>query len=352
MAHGSRSLSLIMDAFIQAMFDESVLESAAARYGVPNGALRLLGGFQSYIYEFEHQGQARILRISHTAHRSIAQVHGEAAWINYLVDRGIPAARVVPAPDGALVQMLPAREGAFIAAAFERAPGTRVSHDALGPALYRQMGILMGRMHVLTQDYVPPTLAYRRPTWHDQAAGFAARCLPDSEQVAIDKFDAELAYLQTLPTERESYGLAHTDVHLGNIHIHDGQLTLFDFDDCQYTWFVDDIAIALFYATLSAKNDQERLALAQSFLPPFLEGYYQAHWLAPKWFAQIPHFLKVREIGVYAAIHAHCGGNIDALDPFGQQYVKEHKPRIENDVPCMELDFESVARSYAIRPKS
>jgi amicoumacin kinase len=234
-----------MNTFIQAMFDESVLDAAAARYGVATSALWLLGGFQSYVYEFEYQGQARILRISHTSHRSVAQVHGEAAWINYLADRGIPAARVLPAPDGTLVQKLTAREGAFIATAFERAPGTRVSHEALGPALYRQMGILMGRMHVLTQDYVPPTPAYRRPTWYDQAAGFAARCLPDSEQVAIDTFDAELAHLQTLPTERDSYGLAHTDVHLGNLHIHDGQLTLFDFDDCQYTWFMDDIAIAL-----------------------------------------------------------------------------------------------------------
>jgi Ser/Thr protein kinase RdoA (MazF antagonist) len=43
----------------------------------------------------------------------------------------------------------------------------------------------------------------------------------------------------------DDYGLVHGDLNPTNFHVNDNQITLFDFDDCAYKWFINDIAIAL-----------------------------------------------------------------------------------------------------------
>jgi Ser/Thr protein kinase RdoA (MazF antagonist) len=206
------------------------------------------------------------------------------------------------------------------------------------------MGQIMGRMHALTRNYTPSSPAIKRREWYEESSGFAEQCLPPSEQDAIDRFNASGAYLRTLPAPPDAYGLVHTDFHAGNFFLCNGQITLFDFDDCQYSWFVDDIAMAIFYAVLGGHTDEERLARARAFVLPFLQGYYQENWLDPSWFAHIPHFFKVREIGVYAAIHAHCGGDLDKLDEGGRIYLLERRDRIARDVPYLDLDLEAIAR--------
>lgn len=34
---------------------------------------------------------------------------------------------------------------------------------------------------------------------------------------------------------------------MGNFLVSDKEINIFDFDECQYSWFVEDIAIQLFY---------------------------------------------------------------------------------------------------------
>jgi len=56
----------------------------------------------------------------------------------------------------------------------------------------------------------------------------------------------------------ESYGLVHCDVNPTNFYVNDGQITLFDFDDCAYNWFINDIAVALpMYSDLFAEEGWE-----------------------------------------------------------------------------------------------
>jgi Ser/Thr protein kinase RdoA (MazF antagonist) len=132
------------------------------------------------------------------------------------------------------------------------------------------------------------------------------------------------------------YGLIHQDAHGGNLLVDsDGALTLFDFDDCGYSWFANEIAIVLFY-TLTGEPDP--LDVLRRFLPPFLDGYRSASPLDDAWLAEIPAFLKLRELELYAVMHRDF--DVTAIDdPWCADFMRGRKARIENDTPFLDFDF-------------
>ena len=111
-----------MDQMIRDRFTPAILDAARERYGIAPDAIRLLDGFESHILEFEREGGAFILRLSHSSRRTPQLILGEMDWINYLWAGGAGVARALPSPRGELVE--PIDDGAggrFLAAAFVKA---------------------------------------------------------------------------------------------------------------------------------------------------------------------------------------------------------------------------------------
>jgi len=119
-----------------------------------------------------------------------------------------------------------------------------------------------------------------------------------------------------------------------------GSITLFDFDDCAYSWLICDIAIVLFHAT-AAREDRE--GFTAGFMPPFLTGYSRENRLDARWLEHLPDFLKLREIDVYAVIHRSL--DVENLDDWWcERFMDGRKERIERDTPVIDFDFEALAR--------
>ena len=197
-------------------------------------------------------------------------------------------------------------------------------------------GEVLGRIHRLTKSYVPSKPAWRRPEWDTPANMNTANLLPASETAAQAKFQDLMDYLQILPKDGNSYGLIHQDAHGGNFFVHNGQITLFDFDDCVYSWFIYDIAMVLFYAALGA-ND--KATYTQDFMRNFLRGYSQENFLDPKWLREMPYFLKLREIDLFGLIqHDFDMENLD--DPWCVSYMKGRKELIDQDIPFIDFDWD------------
>jgi Ser/Thr protein kinase RdoA (MazF antagonist) len=165
---------------------------------------------------------------------------------------------------------------------------------------------------------------------------FVRRYLPASETVARDKYQAQLDHVYTLARDNASYGLIHQDAHGSNLLVDEaGVITLFDFDECAYSWFINDIAIVLFYIVMDA---QDWPAFTRGFMTHFLRGYRQAHRLDPRWLKEIPCFLKLREIELYAAMHRDFDvSNIE--NAWCARFMRDRKYKIEHDVPFIDFDF-------------
>jgi Ser/Thr protein kinase RdoA (MazF antagonist) len=163
--------------------------------------------------------------------------------------------------------------------------------------------------------------------------------LPDSEALVAQRYVELKTYLDQLPKPNESYGLIHFDAHMGNMFVDErGVITLFDFDDCNYSWFINDIAIVLFYIALGV---EDQAAFTRKFMTNFLRGYSLENELDHAWLGEIPSFLKLREIDLYAIIHRSF--DVENIDhPWVAMYMKDRKELIENGIPFIDFDFTTL----------
>ncbi|HNS03157.1 MAG TPA: phosphotransferase [Anaerolineae bacterium] len=329
-----------MDRLIKDRYNDTILQEAMRRYAITDDQIRPLDAFESFIYEFERDAHAYILRIGHSLRRSESLILGEVDWINYLADGGVSVARAIPSEASKLVELIEDQSGgAFIATAFVKAQG-QAPWDLWTPQLYETYGETIGRMHTLSKSYQPGQVAWQRPDWDHEMFEFVERYLPESESIAKKKYKDLCAHVNTLARDRESYGLTHQDAHGSNLFVDArGQITLFDFDECAYNWFINDIAVVLFYIVQGAEDGR---AFTQEFMEHFLRGYGQACRLDSSWLKEIPSFLKLREIELYAVVHRDFDVNhVD--DAWCARFMHDRKARIENDIPFVDFDFESLA---------
>jgi amicoumacin kinase len=353
-----------MDQQIIARYNDSILQEAMRRYGIAENQIKPLDAFESFIYEFVHAGTDYILRIGHSFRKSEALIQGEVDWINHLARGGVSVARAVVSERGNLVEAIDDGQGGqFLVTAFIRAKGQKPWEAGWTSTRFENYGHLLGKMHALAVDY-QPVPAWRRPEWDDGGQQFIEQYLPASEISAHQKYRAVLEHIARLPKDRASYGLIHQDAHQNNFFMDaDGTITLFDFDDCVYSWFSNDIAIVLFYISMDAEElgFPSAAAFTREFMTHFLRGYRRAYTLDSEWLKEIPVFLKLRELELYAVVHRDFdiqGVEHWSLESFKRipgfdsnssnnmwiaNFMRDRKTVIEKDLPFIDFDFESLA---------
>lgn len=327
-----------MDPKIASLFNQTILDIACQRFSIKTDDLKLLDGFESFIYEFNQQKGDFILRLSHSSRRTVEMIHGEVDWINYLVDHGVTASRAVLSGSNNLVELIDdGHNGHFLCTVFEKAHGGPATEENLNDRLFFKYGKLLGQMHQLAKTYVPSNPAWKRYSWDGPENNSPDRQLGINETKIWSIYHALFTHLQALPIDAEGYGLIHQDAHLGNLFIDENyNLTLFDFDDCVYGHFIYDIAMVLSYLAYGKPNQSE---FTEHFLRVFFKGYEEFNHLDPKWLKEIPYFLKLREIDLFAQIIFAMGEEPD--DDWCKQYLLNRHEKIENNIPFIDFDFDS-----------
>lgn len=329
---------------IQALYNDTITAEAAIRFGSTREQLTDLGGFESYVYEFSRDGQTFILKITHTMRRTPHYIQGELEWLNYLADHGVSVARAVPSVYGRMVETIAIPDGsAFLAICYEKAPGHHVTADEWNGGLFESLGRLMGRMHALTKDYALSDPAIKRQEWHEEEQLNVRKYVPQDQTLIFQKTDELMNRLHALPRDRDSYGLVHTDLNVRNFFVDgEGHVTAFDFDDIGYNWFVNDIAITLFYARWQTRNTHpETPAFTDYFLTHFMSGYLQENDLDLNWFRHIPDFLLLRYILLYTSFF-QCY-DVSTLTDEQWAYQEKHRAFIEDGLPVIDFDFAAFA---------
>ena len=331
-----------MDPKIASRFNDQILHTAMRKYNIAADQIELLDGFESFIYKFQRPDGQFILRIGHSDRRSPNLIRGEVDWINYLAAGGASVARAILSENGNLVEPVDDDQGGeFLCTAFVHAPGKSLRRDQINDRLFRNYGHLIGKMHALAKTYQVANPAWKRYAWDSTENNTAERQMPAREVIAMEKYRAVLAHLRSLPRDTQGYGMIHQDAHAGNFFVDDEfRLTLFDFDDCVYGHFIYDIAMVLFYTAMGEPDPAEYTG---RFMPVFLSGYREENRLDPAWLAELPHFMKLREIDLFAAIHFSFEDGDNPDHPWCAHYMKGRREKIEGDVPFITFDWSSLA---------
>ena len=338
-----------MDKEIKKRFNDKILNKAIKCFVINESKLNLLDGFENFIYEFKIENQEYILRISHSMNRYESVIQAEVDWINYLADNSADVAMAVYSLNGKLVEHIKDdKDGCFLVTAFHKAYGKRGWENLFGGPynddfLYTY-GKTLGRFHKLTKNYTPTHPKCIRPLWNDDTMINDVKSILKKVNPSVyDKNCKLIDHFNSLPKNREDFGLIHFDAHGGNFLVDDKyKITMFDFDDCNYNWFINDIAIVLFYTIDNRNDDSDHISRADKFLSEFLKGYSKENKLDPKWLKEIPNFLKFREIDLYALIHRSFDVN-NLQDSWCINYMKNRKNRLENNIPVLDINFEKFA---------
>ncbi len=294
-----------MNEEIAALINPQLVQIAAAQWEA-RSKIELLDDVANYVYQFEGNDGWKILRITHSTHRSENQILAELDWINYLSGHGVPIALPCKSKNQLLTETFPVKDSYFTAVVFDFAPGQFVEES--NPAvwnsdLFFQLGAILGRIHRVSKDYNPVHLPEKRPDWQeDNLIKNAWEILPTEQNIAVDEMEAILHQFNQFPLTRDNYGLIHSDVNPTNFHVADGKITLFDFDDSAYNWFINDIAVVIpLYSRMYSEPDwKEKIG---EFISCFIRGYRSENILDDFWLDFLPTCLRLQNIITLVAMY-------------------------------------------------
>ncbi|WP_246246671.1 phosphotransferase enzyme family protein [Paenibacillus lemnae] len=320
--------------------NEQILEKAAKSFGTELSDLKYVGGFQNFVYEYTKLGNPYILRITYSSHRSADQVNGELEWVLYLDQHGVSVSKPILSCSGSYVEIVNLEGSYFVIASFEKAPGSKIFYPECmnNDTLSEMCGEITGRIHELSRRYVPSRQKFKRHEWTENSyLKNIKRFIPSDQERVIEQYEQLVSEIHLLKKEH-TYGLIHGDINVGNFHVDDQKLTLFDFDECQYSWYEEDIAVQLFYIVYVVLNDSipEREEQARRFLEYFLKGYQRHTVMSEVSLCNLSLFLRLREFIVYIGMHRSF--DFSQLNDWTSTYLKESRDRLEQGVSIVE-DF-------------
>ena len=122
--------------------------------------------------------------------------------------------------------------------------------------------------------------------------------LPDEYSELKSAIASRLDAFRSLPQDKNSYGLVHFDFSDGNYHIDmtTGALTVFDFDNCLYCWYMFDLANLWLHNegwTRQETDPGKRFELMQQCFDLQLQGYKSETELPEEMLEKLPLFIDM-----------------------------------------------------------
>ena len=288
-----------------------ILEQAVKLFSLQDYDCREVEGHEgerNKIFVCSKGGEKKfVLRISATGDRTENDYLAETEFVHYLAENGALVADVIPSANGKLVEVLDADgTGApvFISL-FEYAKGMLLCDNGYR---YREGGTLeeyffntgktLGKIHTLSKKF-EPIASHRRQDYFDKyKMEYINRLIPDKYSELKSAIAARLETFRTLPTDAQSYGLVHFDFSDGNYHIDmtTGNITVFDFDNCLYCWYMFDLANLWLHNegwTRQEPDPKKRFAIMQQCFDLQLQGYKTETEVPDELLEKLPLFIDM-----------------------------------------------------------
>ncbi|HSF81581.1 MAG TPA: phosphotransferase [Anaerolineales bacterium] len=327
--------------------DQHVLAKASRLFGSREDALTRIGGYEgcaNLIYEYKRGSQPCILRISFRPDRSAEQIQAELHFVNYLAEHGVRVSRPIRSEHGdlletILVQGLPLHIVSFIKGKGMRVPDNRYRYREGIPIeeYFQNWGRFLGKMHALVKDYRPASDRMRRPDWFElhKARLKIETMVPERLPLVRERIRSLLAEIKSFPKDQDSYGLIHGDFNDGNFTVDyaDGNITVFDFDDCCYFWFIYELASAWEGGIGRAmfRGLEERKAFMEHYMEQVMEGYNRENALPAEGLERLPLFVRLIQVEEFL----HFVRYIDVPDDERQAQLAYKIKCIEDEIPYM-----------------
>ncbi|MBN8918150.1 MAG: phosphotransferase [Rhizobiales bacterium] len=273
----------------------------------PDAALQLLSISENATFRATAGPQDIVVRVYRPGYHEAAEIRSELAWIAALrADEVVPTPAIIPTNDGHLLNEV-AQDGALRRlAAFAFVPGIEPQEGADLPGWFRRLGAFHARLHAHAKGWRRPdgftrkvwdfeSMLGERPLWGDFRAALA---LDAAGRALLERTARALKDRLARLTTPDSFGLIHADLRLANLLADGDSLTLIDFDDCGFSWFLYDFA--------SAVSFMEHSPLVPALKDAWADGYRTLAPLPADADAQLDVFVMLRRMLLTAWVASHA----------------------------------------------
>ncbi|MBV9382021.1 MAG: phosphotransferase [Streptosporangiaceae bacterium] len=311
---------------------------ALRAYGCdPAASVELLNVSENATFRVAGDGEPSVLRVHRLGYHTEREIASELHWMDALrAEAGVRTPRVLPAADGRRIVTVPepgggaaergggtVRRGGTVrhCVRFEFLPGGEPDGGAMGRH-FTELGEITARMHAHARRW-------RRPGWftrfhwdYDAAFGAVARWgrwqdgigVGPAEREVLGRLDDVLrARLAAYGTRPDRYGLVHADTRLANLLVHDGGVSVIDFDDSGFSWYLYDLGTAVSFFEHSPE--------VPGLVDAWLAGYRRVATLPAADEAEIWTFIMFRRLLLLAWIGSHRG--VDIAAQLGAGYTRD-----------------------------
>jgi Ser/Thr protein kinase RdoA (MazF antagonist) len=281
----------------------------------PNATVRLVSRSENEIYKIEApSGRRWALRVQRPGYQSKNALASEIAWLVALRNDGVVATPVpIAGRDGEWVQ--PVRAGGASEARnvvlFDWEDGHQPTVSMDLRQCFESLGAITAKMHAHSAAWQQPQ-GFERFTWDFEAAlGESSRWGRWRDGLGMNATRLDL-FGRTVDLIRDRlerygrgpdrFGLAHCDLRLANLLLHEGAVKVIDFDDCGFSWYMYDAATLMsFY---------EHLPGAPGLIEHWLEGYRTVRAVAKADEEEIPTFVMLRRLLLVAWVGSHAEADL------------------------------------------
>ncbi len=300
-------------------------QRALAAYGChPAATIALLNVSENatYLAQDPDAGPS-ILRVHRLGYHTESAIASELAWMDALrAEAGVRTPRVLPATDGRrIVTAVDEASGEQRnCVRFEFLPGTEPAEDSVEH--FAELGEITARMHQHARQWARPDWFTRFHWDYDAAFGTQARWgrwqdgigVGPAEREVLGRLGARLRErLAAFGTGHDRYGLVHADTRLANLLVDDGKVSVIDFDDSGFSWYLYDAGTSVSFF--------EHQPQVPALIDSWLSGYRRAGDLSAQDEAEIWTFILFRRLLLVAWIGSHTA--VDIAQQLGAGYTRD-----------------------------
>ncbi len=312
---------------------DNIYTKLQTNYNISN--LKELNGYQNFVCQGTIDGESYILRISHDSHRSYPELASEIKFINLLAENNLSVARPVEISTDKFLEQIESKKELYFLSIFEKAKGVDWHKKEHSEQNFFNAGKALGKIHRSSQN---TEIKFKREPWYkNQYLEIAKDVIPEAE--IIDRLDKFMEELARLPKSQKSYGLTHGDYFYGNLIYNGDEITVIDFDEAEYNWFIYDIAVYLFYYLLGGKPKNMDIDYNKELFRNFIAGYNQVNQIDPDWLEKLPLFFRLREFVLLSSIYRSYYPD---LGQWQQDYIEVTEHRIKNNIPFVDIDYKKI----------
>jgi Ser/Thr protein kinase RdoA (MazF antagonist) len=290
----------------------ALAREALTHWDLEGAELSLHARQENVVFRVESSdGNEYALRIHRDGYHDRSALEAEHLWTSELARSGLPVPEAIPTRDGE----------AYAVVAFPASSATRhvglvrwisgiLLSQTLGKAgdssrlarSFAQLGKITADFHGTSSKWTPPAgfrrhardaegLAGEHPFW---GRFWEIQSATDEQRTRlVDLRDTLLEKFSDLDQNPEVYGMIHADMHSDNVLVDGGRLTVIDFDDAGFGWYMYDVAAVLYSEMDTFHPENPHFEVAQN---AFIQGYRERRKLPSEEVKLIPWFMLARSL--------------------------------------------------------